>query len=45
MDRDQIVGIIFKTDPLFHTLGDSGQIPEASMSSLSLSDIHVFFYP
>lgn len=44
IDRDQIVRITLKTDPLFHTMGNPGQIPETSMYSLSLPDTqHVLF--
>lgn len=34
----------FKTDPLFHTVREPGQISEASMYSLSLPDPYTFFF-
>lgn len=43
VDRNQIIRTTFKTDPLFHTLGDPSQIPKESMYSLSLT--HAIFYP
>lgn len=43
-DRDQMVRITSKTDPLFHTMDNPGQIPETSMYSRSLPDTqHVLF--
>ena len=33
-----------KTDPLFHTLREPGQISEASMYSLSLPDPYTFYF-
>lgn len=42
VDGNQIIRTTFKTDPLFHTLGDPSQIPKESMYSLSFPDTHHF---
>lgn len=42
MNKDQIIRMTFKTYPLFHTLGQPGQIPEKSLYSHSIPDAQNF---